>query len=76
VIYSVVSPLLVDDLYEPLVAHYANDPDVTVIVDRRSRERREPRSTAGYQRERGAGRELRDRRRRRPGSLPELTSGD
>jgi hypothetical protein len=35
VIYCVVPPELVDDLYDKLVAHYEKNPDVTVIVDRR-----------------------------------------
>ncbi len=62
---------MADELYEPLLAHYEGDPDVTVIIDRRKRERRGPNSIKG-----GARRELRDRRRRRPGSLPTLVSGD
>ena len=69
-IYCVVPPNMVGDLLEPLKAHYESDPDVTVIVDRRKAERRGPRSG-----EAGA-RELRDRRRRRPGSLPTLVSGE
>jgi hypothetical protein len=35
VIYCVVPPELVDDLYDKLVAYYEKNPDVTVIVDRR-----------------------------------------
>jgi hypothetical protein len=61
---------MADELYEPLLAHYEGDPDVTVIIDRRTRERRGPNSG------KGGARELRDRRRRRPGSLPTLVSGD
>ena len=34
-IYCVVPPELVDDLYDKLVAYYEKNPDVTVIVDRR-----------------------------------------
>ncbi len=34
-IYSVVPEELADELYDKLVAYYADDPDVTVIIDRR-----------------------------------------
>ena len=34
-IYCVVPPELVDELYDKLVAYYQGNPDVTVIVDRR-----------------------------------------
>lgn len=70
-IYCVVPPALIDELYEPLVAHYESDPDVTVIVDRRKAERRGARSD-----QQAGMRELRDRRRRRPGSLPTLVTGE
>ena len=61
---------MADELYDPLLAHYQGDPDVTVIIDRRKSERRGPSSSGG------GARELRDRRRRRPGSLPTLVKGD
>jgi hypothetical protein len=35
VIYSVIPREWVDDLYDKMVAYYADNPDVTVIVDRR-----------------------------------------
>jgi len=35
VIYSVVPEELADELYDKLVAYYADDPEVTVIIDRR-----------------------------------------
>ena len=69
-IYCVVPRHMVDELYDPLRAHYEDDPDVTVIIDRRHSERRGPDSSGG------GLRELRDRRRRRPGSLPTLVKGD
>ena len=69
-IYCVVPPDMADELYDPLRAHYERDPDVTVIIDRRKGERRSSKSPAG------GNRELRDRRRRRPGSLPNLVTGD
>jgi hypothetical protein len=36
VIYCVVPAPLADQLYDKLVKYYENDPNVTVIVDRRS----------------------------------------
>ena len=34
-IYCVIPREWVDELYDKMVAHYADNPDVTVIVDRR-----------------------------------------
>jgi hypothetical protein len=68
VIYCVVPEPLADELYPRLTAHYEGDPNVTVIVDRRRAERREPGSSGGGQRE------IRDRRRARvPGEFPPIT---
>lgn len=68
-IYCVVPEALEDELFDKLTAYYADDPNVSVIVDRRKGQRRDPRATGGGQRE------LRDRRRPRvPGELPELAS--
>jgi hypothetical protein len=61
VIYCVVPAALADDLYDKLVSYYADDPGVTVIVDRRKSERR-TRGSDG-----GGKRQLRDRRQR-PGA--------
>lgn len=70
-IYCVVPEPLADELYDRLAAYYESDPNVTVIVDRRHSERREPGSTGGGQRE------LRDRRRRHvPGEFPPLVPAD
>jgi hypothetical protein len=70
VIYCVVPEPLADELFDKLTAYYADDPHVTVIVDRRKVSRREPGSSGG------GNRELRDRRRARvPGELPPL-AGD
>jgi hypothetical protein len=67
VIYCVVPEALADELFDKLTAYYADDPNVTVIVDRRKSSRRE-RGSSG-----GGNRELRDRRRARvPGELPPL----
>jgi len=69
-IYCVVPEPLADELYDKLTAYYADDPHVTVIVDRRKSERRDSGSSGG------GNRELRDRRRARvPGELPPL-AGD
>jgi hypothetical protein len=58
VIYCVVPAALADELYDKLAAYYADDPNVTVIVDRRRGERR-ARGDVG-----GGKRLLRDRRQR------------
>jgi hypothetical protein len=66
VIYCVVPQELADELYEKLVAYYAEDPNVEVIVDRRKGERRGRGSPGG-----GEQRHTRDRRRPRvPGEFP------
>jgi hypothetical protein len=69
-IYCVVPEALKDELYDKLVEHYKDDPNVEVIIDRRQ----------GPDRRKAAGntgpderREIRDRRNRRPpGSFPPL----
>jgi hypothetical protein len=69
VIYCVVPEPLADQLLDKLTAYYADDPNVTVIVDRRKNSRRERGSAAG------GSRELRDRRRARVhGEMPPLTA--
>jgi hypothetical protein len=61
-IYCVVPPELEEELYEKLVAHYADNPAVTVIIDRRTGpDRRRGRDAA----EHAEQRETRDRRRAR-----------
>jgi hypothetical protein len=70
VIYCVVPEPLAGELFEKLTNYYAEDPNVTVIVDRRRSSRRDAISSGGSQRE------VRDRRRARiPGELPDL-AGD
>ncbi len=71
-IFCVVPEALADELLGKLTDYYADDPGVTVIVDRRRGSRRGPASVGGDQRE------VRDRRRPRvPGELPSLaSSGD
>ncbi|MGH2872439.1 MAG: hypothetical protein ACRDL5_08250 [Solirubrobacteraceae bacterium] len=69
VIYCVVPEVLAGELLHKLESYYADDPHVTVIVDRRGSSRRAPGSSSGGKRE------LRDRRRPRiPGELPELAA--
>ncbi len=68
-IYCVVPEALADELLEKLTRYYANDPNVTVIVDRRKSSRRKE-IPAG-----GGNRAVRDRRRARvPGELPRLAT--
>ena len=66
-IYCVVPEVLAPELYDKLARYYQDDPNVTVIVDRRKSERRLPGSTGG------GLREVRDRRRPRvAGDYPPL----
>jgi hypothetical protein len=70
VIYCVVPEELAGELLDKLTEYYADDPSVTVIVDRRKSSRRKAGSPVA-----GNDREVRDRRRARvPGELPELAS--
>jgi hypothetical protein len=70
VIYCVVPEPLAGELFDKLSEYYADDPNVTVIVDRRKASRRERGSSAADGHER---RERRDRRRSRvTGELPPL----
>ncbi len=63
-IYCVVPQELEVDLYERLVEYYADNPGVTVILDRRSGpDRRSTGTTTDREREQ---RIVRDRRRARP----------
>jgi hypothetical protein len=69
VIYCVVPPELKDELYDRLVEHYKDNPNVTVIVDRRTGPDR--RSSGGGLV--GGKRQIRDRRRGRiPGTFPDM----
>jgi hypothetical protein len=64
VIYCVVPRELADELLDKLVARYQDNPEVTVILDRRWGDDRRGSTTFGGQRT------VRDRRRRRvPGTL-------
>ncbi|HXO09331.1 MAG TPA: hypothetical protein VN880_14920 [Solirubrobacteraceae bacterium] len=71
-IYCVVPGELEAELFDKLTAYYADDPNVTVIVERRKSSRRKPSSPEGGATGPGK-REVRDRRRARiPGELPQL----
>jgi hypothetical protein len=65
-IYCVIPETLAGELFDKLTDYYKDDAGVEVIVDRRKRERRTPGSTGGGKRE------IRDRRRRRPGTFPPI----
>ena len=69
VIYCVVPEAMGEELFDRMVDYYADDPNVTVIKDRRAGERR----GRGVTPEDANKRVLRDRRRRRPGDFPPLT---
>ncbi len=66
-IHCVIPRALEDELYERMVAYYEDNPNVTVIVDRRSGpDRRRGRAFGGM-------RQLRDRRRlRAAGTFPDV----
>ena len=66
-IYCVIPRELEGDLYDKLVEYYKDNPNVTVMVDRREGDDR--RNGSGG----GGNREVRDRRRARiPGTFPEI----
>jgi len=70
VIYCVIPPELADELFDKMVEYYKDNPNVTVIIDRR----KGPDRRAGKKPTDGAKeqREIRDRRRARiPGTFPE-----
>jgi hypothetical protein len=68
-IYCVIPRELADELYDKMVEYYKDNPNVTVIVDRREGpDRRQEKRPPGQ-------RVIRDRRRARiPGTFPD-TSG-
>jgi hypothetical protein len=71
-IYCVIPRELEAELYDRMVEYYKDNPNVTVIVDRR--EGADRRSTRG---DHGGKRELRDRRRARAtGSFPAVDALD
>jgi hypothetical protein len=70
VIYGVIPRELAADLFDKMVEYYKDNPDVTVIVDRRSGIDRRQHGRAAPRIEQ---RVLRDRRRARvPGTFPSM----
>jgi hypothetical protein len=71
VIYCVIPRELADDLYDKMVEYYKDNPNVTVIVDRREGpDRRDGQEDASFKEKR----EIRDRRRARvTGTFPETS---
>jgi hypothetical protein len=68
-IYCVIPRELSDELYDKMVEYYKDNPNVTVIVDRREGNDRRAGKEAGEFEEQ---REIRDRRRARiPGTFPD-----
>jgi hypothetical protein len=67
VIYCVIPPELEGELFEKLVAYYKDNPNVEVIIDRRTGPDRRWGKDPGEVKER---RQTRDRRRSRPGTFP------
>jgi len=74
VIYCVVPEALAEELFGKLTEYYADDPNVTVIIDRREGNDRRSGQDAGEHKDQ---RVMRDRRHRRmPGTFPSTYSGD
>jgi hypothetical protein len=72
-IYCVIPRELEDELYEKMVEYYKDNPNVTVIVDRREG----PDRRKGHGGGAGGKRELRDRRRPRiPGTFLEAEGSE
>ncbi len=72
-IYCVVPQELAPELYDKMSEYYADDPHVTVIVDRRRAERRRQAVAAAAAEAETPARVLRDRRRMRiTGSFPPI----
>jgi len=67
-IYCVIPRELADELYDKMVEYYKDNPNVTVIVDRRTGpDRRRGKDAGEFQEKRTTG----DRRRARPGTFPD-----
>jgi hypothetical protein len=69
VIYCVIPRELEGELYDKMVAYYKDNPNVTVIVDRR--EGKDRRKESGERLEAHEQRTTRDRRRAHPGTFPD-----
>jgi hypothetical protein len=72
VIYCVIPPELADELYDKMVDYYRDNPNVTVIIDRRKGPDRRNRKGGGSDDGAREQRTIRDRRRPRvTGTFPE-----
>ena len=71
-IYCVIPRELADELYDKMVEYYSDNPNVTVIVDRR--EGRDRRKGSEARLEDKEKRTIRDRRRAHPGTFPDVDS--
>jgi hypothetical protein len=69
-IYCVIPRELADELYDKMVDYYSDNPNVTVIVDRR--EGRDRRKESEPRLEDVEKRTTRDRRRAHPGTFPDV----
>jgi hypothetical protein len=74
VIYCVIPRELADELFDKMVEYYKDNPNVTVILDRREGpDRRSGQSDAEFKEQR----QIRDRRRARAtGTFPDTTLPD
>ena len=67
-----IPPELADELYDKMVEYYKDNPNVTVIIDRRAGSDRRQGTTPPE----GEQRQVRDRRRSRaPGTFPDIVDG-
>ena len=69
-IFCVIPRELANELYDKMVDYYKNNPNVTVIVDRR--EGRDRRTESEARLEDKEKRTVRDRRRAHPGTFPDV----
>ena len=72
-IYCVIPPELADELYDKMVDYYKDNPNVTVIIDRRKGPDRRNRKGGGDDGAREQ-RVIRDRRRAHPGVFPDTNA--
>jgi hypothetical protein len=73
-IYCVIPRELANELYDKMVDYYADNPNVTVIVDRR--EGKDRRKEGEERLEASEQRTIRDRRRAHPGTFPDTDLPD
>jgi hypothetical protein len=66
-IYCVIPRELADELYDKMVEYYKDNPNVTVIIDRREGHDRRRGQSSGMENQRL----IRDRRRAHPGRFPD-----